>query len=62
MCQTISSASVASDRGANEQTVNVSKRAGFIKWGFQGNMCPLNFHKACKMSGFKANFMYKPVL
>jgi hypothetical protein len=30
-CQTISSALVALDRGANEQMVNVSKRAGYIK-------------------------------
>ncbi len=42
--QTILSASVASDRGANERTVNVSKRAGYIKRGFRPNMCPINFH------------------
>jgi hypothetical protein len=60
--QTISSASVASDRGANERTVNVSKRAGYIKRGFRPNMCPINFHKAWKTSAFKGNFMYKPVL
>jgi hypothetical protein len=60
--QTISSASVASDRGANERTVNVSKRAGYIKRGLRPNMCPINFHKAWKTTAFKANFMYKPVL
>ena len=32
--QTISSASVASDRGGNERVVNVSKRAGLISRGF----------------------------
>ena len=60
--QTISSASVASDRGANERTVNVSKRAGYIKRGLRPNMCPINYHKAWKTSGFKSNFVYKPVL
>ena len=60
--QTMSSASVASDRGANERTVNVSKRAGYIKRGLRPHMCPINYHKAWKTSAFKANFMYKPVL
>jgi len=39
----IASASVASDRGANERTVNVSKRAGYVKRGFRPNiMCPIS--------------------
>ena len=35
---TISSASVASDRGGNERVVNVSKRAGLISKGFHAKM------------------------
>jgi hypothetical protein len=60
--QTIASASVASDRGANERTVNISKRAGYIQRGCWPNMCLIQFNKAWKASAFKANFMYKPVL
>lgn len=60
--QTLASASVAADRGANERTVNVSKRAGHISRGFCPNMCPIQFNKAWKSAAFRANFMYKPVL
>jgi hypothetical protein len=60
--QTLASASVASDRGANERTVNVSKRAGHISRGFLPNMCPIRFNKAWKTAAFRANFMYRPVL
>jgi len=42
--QTISSASVASDRGGNERVVNVSKRAGLISKGFQSNADPIRFN------------------
>lgn len=60
--QTISSASVASDRGGNERSVNVCKRAGFIRRGFKHNMCPINFNTAWKTWAFQSNFMFKPIL
>jgi hypothetical protein len=60
--ETISSASVASDRGGNERSVNVSKRAGYINRGFTQNMSPVRFNKAWRTWGFQSNFMFKPVL
>ena len=60
--QTIASASVASDRGGNERSVNVSKRAGFIRRGFRQNMCPVNFNLSWRTWAFQSNFMFKPVL
>ena len=60
--QTLGSASVASDRGGNERSVNVSKRAGFISRGFRPNMCPIRFNKAWRTWAFQSNFMFKPVL
>ena len=60
--QTISSASVASDRGGNERVVNVSKRAGLISKGFHPNSDPLRFNKVWTTWSFQANFMFDPVL
>lgn len=60
--ETINSASVASDRGGNERSVNVSKRAGFISRGFRPNMCPVRFNKAWRTWTFQSNFMFKPHL
>ena len=60
--ETITSASVASDRGGNERSVNVSKRAGYISRGFLPNMCPIRFNKAWKTWAFQSNFMFQPVL
>ena len=60
--ETLGSASVASDRGGNERSVNVSKRAGYISRGFQPNMCPVRMNKAWRTWGFQTNFMFKPVL
>jgi hypothetical protein len=60
--QTIASASMASDRGGNERSVNVSKRAGFISRGFRQNMCPVNFNLSWRTWAFQSNFMFKPVL
>lgn len=60
--QKIASASVASDRGGNERSVNVSKRAGYISRGFKPNMCPRRFNQAWRTWCFQSNFMFKPVL
>ena len=60
--QTISSASVATDRGGNERVVNVSKRAGLISRGFQPNADPICFKKVWKTWEFQANFVFNPVL
>lgn len=60
--ETLGSASVASDRGGNERSVNVSKRAGYISRGFRPNMCPIRFNKAWRTWAFQSNFMFKPVL
>lgn len=56
------SAAVASDRGGNERGVNVSKRSGIIKRGFQANMDASTFDDAWLCWGFMANFMYRPIL
>jgi len=60
--QTISSASVASDRGGNERVVNVSKRAGLISKGFLPNSDPIRFNRVWLMWSFQANFMFDRVL
>ena len=60
--ETVTSASVASDRGGNERSVNVSKRAGFISRGFSPNMCPDRFNEAWRTWAFQSNFMFEPVL
>jgi len=60
--QTISSASVASDRGGNERVVNVSKRAGLISKGFQPNADAIRFNKVWTTWSFQANFMFDKVL
>lgn len=58
--ETLGSASVASDRGGNERSVNVSKRSGYIQRGFRPNMCPIRFNIAWKTWGFQTNFMFQP--
>ncbi len=60
--QTISSASVASDRGGNERVVNVSKRAGLISKGFVPNADPTRFNNVWLVWSFQANFMFDRVL
>ena len=59
---TITSASVATDRGGNERAVNVAKRSGYISRGFRPNMCPTRMNTAWIVSSFRANFKYEPVL
>ena len=56
------SASLASDRGANEHGVNVSKRSGMIKRGFKPGMDPAMFDDVWLCWGFMANFMHRQVL
>lgn len=60
--ETLNSASVASDRGGNERSVNVSKRAGYISRGFYPNMCTIRFNQAWRTWAFQSNFMFQPVL
>ena len=60
--ETVTSASVASDRGGNERSVNVSKRAGYISRGFKPNMNPARFNEAWRTWAFQSNFMFRPVL
>lgn len=60
--QTISSASVASDRGGNERVVNVSKRAGLISKGFLPGGDHIRFNKVWLTWSFQANFMLERVL
>lgn len=59
--QTLLTASVATDRGGNERAVNVCKRAGFIKAGFQPNSSPKILDDAWITWGFQANFMFNPI-
>ena len=59
--ETLSSASVAADRSANERAVQLAKRPGYLKQGLKNRQ---NFHQlqyAWKNSGFRANFMFLPV-
>ena len=60
--KTITSVSVASDRGGNERFVNASKRAGYISRGFKPNMCPVRFIRARRTWAYQSNFMFEPVL
>ena len=59
---TLYSASVASDRGGNGRTSNVSKRCGIIARGFQPGTNPSMFNDVWLCWMFQANFMYSPVL
>ena len=60
--ETVSSASVASDRSGNERGVNLSKKAGYIKRGLVPGGCPKRLNNVWMAWGFQVNFMYKPVL
>ena len=60
--KTVYAATVAHDRLGNERAVNVCKRSGLMKRGFQEHMNPTRFNYAWRTWGFQANFMYKPVL
>ena len=60
--QTLLSASVASDRGGNKRSVNVSKRCGVIKRGFKAGMDAKMFQDTWICWGFQSNFMFRGVL
>ena len=60
--KTVYAAAIAHDRSGNERAVNVCKRSGLMKRGFQEGMNPIRFNYAWRTWGFQANFMYKPVL
>ena len=59
--QTLLTASVATNRGGNERAVNVCKRAGFVRAGFQPNSSPKILDDAWITWGFQANFMFNPI-
>jgi len=58
---TLYSASLASDRGANERGVNVSKRCGVIKRGFKVGMDTQIFQDTWITWGHQCNFMFDAV-
>ena len=58
----LSSASVASDRSGNERAVNICKRSEYIWQGFVMGMDAGEFNKMWRTWGFRANFMFKPIL
>ena len=60
--ETLLTAAVAHDRGANERAVNVCKRAWYISRGFQRNACPKQLNDAWMTWSFQSNFMLNPVL
>ena len=60
--QTIFAGSAAHDRGGNERAVRVCKRCGLAKRGFLPGMCATRLNNAWRAFGFRANFMYEPVL
>ena len=59
---TLLTASVATDRGANERAVNVCKRSWYVSRGFQTNLCAKQLNDAWTTWSFQANFMFNPVL
>ena len=60
--QTLRSAAVASDRGANERAVRLSKMSGFLKAGIRQNASVDRFADVWLAWSFQTNFMFKPVL
>jgi hypothetical protein len=60
--ETIRSAAVASDRGANERAVRIAKLSGYIKAGLGVNERVERYADAWLVWSFQTNFMYEPVL
>ena len=60
--QTVFAGSVAHDRGGNERGVRVCKRCGLVRKGFLSGMSATRLNNAWRAFGFRANFMYEPVL
>ena len=61
-CETIHSASVATDRSGNKRAVNRCKQSGYIKRGLQQNGNPRLMDEAWLAWSFQSNFMYRAVL
>ena len=59
---TLLTASVAHDRGANERAVNVCKRSWLVSRGFQPNGSANELNDAWMTWSFQVNFMFNPVL
>ena len=59
---TLSSASIAADRGGNERRVNVSKRCDYIKRGFLPEMDACTFNDVWRAGLFRQTSIYSPVL
>ena len=59
---TLDSGSVISLQSGTERQVNVSKRPGYIKEGFECGMDPAMFDDVWLCRVFQANFMYNPML
>lgn len=59
---TLLTASVATDRGANERAVNVCKRSWFVSRGYMRNSCPKQLDDAWMTWSFQSNCMFNPVL
>jgi len=59
---TLLTAAVAHDRGANERAVNVCKRSWLVSRGFQPNGSANELNDAWMTWSFQVNFMFNPVL
>ena len=53
---------MSSDRGSNERSVNMIKRAGHVSIGFVSNMDPFRMNKAWRAWVFQSNFMFKSMI
>ncbi len=60
--QTLYAACIAHDRSGNERAVNICKRSGLMKCAFSPEMSATRFNYVWRCWGFRANFMYKPVI
>ena len=58
---TITSASVATDRSGNERAVRLAKQCGYIKRGIRGHTCPIRIDNVWLAWSFMCNFMFEPV-
>ena len=60
--QVLTSADIATDRGANERAVRLSKQSGYINRGIQPAGSPLRMDNAWISWSFQCNFMFENVL
>ena len=60
--ETIQSASIATDRSANERAVRLCKRSGYLKRGLKTNGNLIRLDNVWLVWSFQVNFMYEPVL